>query len=143
MRFMQPSSEKIAEMLASPEAKAKAENPDTLRQIQDGFEKALGSVKDRLGDAWQDVQMIYQMAFDKTFDMKPEVKYAAIGALAYLVSPVDLLPERFLGAFGLADDIAVLHFALNFAKPEIERYRAFKDGAAQRDSTSNPPANPQ
>jgi uncharacterized membrane protein YkvA (DUF1232 family) len=141
MTTMQPSNDKISEMLNSPEAKAKAENPDTLRQIQDGFEDAFGKVKDKLGDAWQDVQTIYQMSMDKSFDMKSEVKYASIAALAYLVSPVDILPERLLGAFGLADDVAVLHFALQYAKPEIERYRKFKGGAAT--STVTPPTNPQ
>jgi uncharacterized membrane protein YkvA (DUF1232 family) len=140
---MQPSNDKISEMLNSPEAKAKADNPDTLKQIQDGFEDAFSKVKDKLGDAWQDVQMIYQMSMDKSFDMKPEVKYASIGALAYLVSPIDILPERLLGAFGLADDIAVLHFALQYAKPEIERYRAFKSSATPATSTVTPPTNPQ
>ncbi len=133
---MTPNPDKISEMLSSPEAKAKAENPDTIKAIQDGFEGAFATVKDKLGDTWQDVQTIYQMSMDKTFDMKPEIKYAAIGALAYLISPFDLLPERFLGAFGLADDVAVLHFAMQFAKPEIERYNAVQATKAKGSSNA-------
>ncbi|MFN3265399.1 MAG: YkvA family protein [Deinococcales bacterium] len=120
------NAEDILKKFSDPEMQQKAENPDTIKAIQNGFSSAFAAVKDKLGDAWQDVQLIYQMSFDPTFDMKPETKYAAIGALLYLVSPVDLLPERSLGALGLADDVAVLHIALQFIKPEIERYKAFK-----------------
>jgi uncharacterized membrane protein YkvA (DUF1232 family) len=133
---MTSNNDKISELLSSPEAKAKAENPDTLKAIEDGFAGAFAMVKDKLGDAWEDVQVIYHMSLDKTFDMKPEVKYAAIGALAYLISPFDLLPERFLGAFGLADDVAVLHFALQFAKPEIERYKAVQAAKPKASSSA-------
>ncbi|MEZ4417651.1 MAG: YkvA family protein [Gemmatimonadota bacterium] len=121
-----PSMDQIKDMLESAEMKARVESKETLESIRAGFGPALEKVKDRLGDSWQDVRTIYEMAFDETFDMKKEVKYAAVGALAYLVSPVDLLPERYLGALGLADDVAVLVWALKYAQPEIERYRAHR-----------------
>ena len=117
-------TDKIQQMLQG--FKDKASDPNTLKSIEAGFGSAFAQVKDKLGDAWQDVQTIYNMAFDKGFDMKSETKIACVGALAYLISPIDLLPERFLGPLGLADDVAVLMFALNYAKPEIERYNAFK-----------------
>lgn len=121
-----PSMDQIKEMLGSAEMKARAESADTLAAIRSGFGPALERVKAQLGESWQDVRTIYDMAFDDTFEMKKEVKYAVVGALAYLVSPVDLLPERFLGALGLADDVAVLLWALKYAQPEIERYRAHR-----------------
>ncbi len=121
-----PSEDTIAEILSSDEAREKASNPDTLRAIQEGFQGAFEQVKDRLGDSWEDVQTIYTMAFDDSFEMKKEVKYASIGALAYLVSPIDLLPERVFGSLGFADDVAVLMFALKYAQPEIERYRTHR-----------------
>ena len=96
------------------------------------FNESFGKVKDQLGDSWEDVQVIYRMAFDDAFDMKSETKLAVLGALVYLVSPVDLLPEKRLGALGYADDVAVLFFALKYAGPEIERYKAFKSGEAPR-----------
>lgn len=119
-----PSEETIADLLSSEEAREKASNPATLEAIQSGFQDAFEKVKDRLGESWEDVQTIYHMAFDDSFDMKKETKYAVVGALAYLVSPIDLLPERVFGSLGLADDVAVLMFALKYAQPEIERYRA-------------------
>ncbi len=118
-----PSVAEIKDMLGSAEMKAKAESKETLNAIKEGFGPAFEKVKDRLGDSWQDCNTIYDMAFDDEFEMKKEVKYATIGALAYLVSPVDLLPERFMGTLGLADDVAVLLWALSFAQPEIQRYR--------------------
>lgn len=73
--------------------------------VKDGFTESFGKVKERLGDSWEDVQVIYRMAFDDAFEMKSEVKVAVIGALIYLLSPIDLLPEKRLGAFGYADDV--------------------------------------
>jgi uncharacterized membrane protein YkvA (DUF1232 family) len=121
---MAVSDEQIQEVLGSSEMKAKVEEPTTQETIKAEFEKVFATVKDKLGDTWQDVRTIYDMAFDKTFDLKKEVKYVSLAALAYLVSPIDLIPERFLGPLGLADDVAVLIFAINYAKPEIARYRS-------------------
>jgi uncharacterized membrane protein YkvA (DUF1232 family) len=121
--------DKIRDFLDSSELVQKAKDPKTHDMIREGFADSFGKVKDRLGDSWEDVQTIYRMAFDDTFDMKKETKYAVLGALAYLVSPVDLLPEKRMGALGYVDDVAVLMFALKYAGPEIERYRAFKGEA--------------
>ena len=133
------NGDKIMEMLNG--MKDKVSDPKTLASIQSGFGDAFAQVKDKLGDSWEDAQAIYHMAFDGGFDMKAETKIAAIGALAYLVSPIDLIPERFLGPLGLADDVAVLMFALNYAKPEIERYRAFKATQNAQQATK-PPTTP-
>lgn len=118
-----PTDDTIRDLLTNPAMREKADSADTLARIQEGFGDSFEKVKDRLGDSWEDVQSLYHMAFDKTFDMKKEVKYAVVGALAYLVSPIDLIPDRIMGPLGLADDVAVLLFALNYAKPEVERYR--------------------
>jgi len=123
-----PSQDTIAELLGSDEARARTESPETLDRIQDGFQGAFAKVKDRLGESWEDVQTIYHMSFDDGFEVKKEVRYAVLGALAYLVSPIDLLPEKIMGSLGWADDVAVLMFALKYAQPEIERYRSFAAG---------------
>jgi uncharacterized membrane protein YkvA (DUF1232 family) len=53
-------------------------------------------------------------------------KAIALGALAYLISPIDLLPEFLLGPFGLADDLIVVGAALsrlvNRLHPDLLRY---------------------
>lgn len=129
-----PSPEVIADLLGSAETRARTDLPETLDQIRAGFGEAFEKVKDRLGDSWEDVQALYRMSFDDGFEVKKEVRYATIGALAYLVSPIDLLPERVLGSLGLADDVAVLLFALKYAQPEIERYRNYRAEVAEGDT---------
>lgn len=53
-------------------------------------------------------------------------KLVAGAALAYVLSPVDLLPEALLGPLGLADDVAVVGIALsrllNRVHPDLLRY---------------------
>ncbi|MCA9839520.1 MAG: DUF1232 domain-containing protein [Trueperaceae bacterium] len=122
------SDQQIEKVLNSDAMQATVDNPSTLERIKAEFEKSFAMVKDKLGDAWEDVRAIYDMTMDKEFQVKKEVKYVSIGALAYLISPIDLLPERVLGPLGLADDVAVLLWALNYAKPEIQRYAEFKAG---------------
>ena len=46
-----------------------------------------------------------------------------MAAIAYFISPIDLLPEAFLGPFGFADDIIVaalvLHGLINNTSPDV------------------------
>ena len=125
------NEDNISQMFDNPEAEKIANEPSTMDRIQADFEKSFASVKDKLGDSWQDVRTIYEMATDDTFTMDRKMKIVVIGALAYLVSPIDLLPERVLGPVGLTDDVAVLYFALKYTQPEIERYRKFKAGTGK------------
>ncbi|HHO56702.1 MAG TPA: DUF1232 domain-containing protein [Trueperaceae bacterium] len=121
------SADKIKEMLTSTDLKKIVSDSETQEKIKAGFGKSFDMVKEQLGDNWQDVKSIYEMSFDSMFDLKTEVKYVSLAALAYLISPYDLLPESKLGALGLVDDVAVLLFAMNYAKPEIIRYAEFKN----------------
>ncbi len=125
------SDENLSQMFDGPEVAEATTAPSTLDRIKADFEQSFAAVKDKLGDSWVDVRTIYDMATDDTFTMDKKIKVVAIGALAYLVSPVDLLPEKSLGPLGLVDDVAVLFFALKYAQPEIERYRAFKAGTSE------------
>lgn len=44
------------------------------------------------------------------------------GALAYIVSPIDLVPEAFLLIFGLADDALVATWLAGAVLSETERF---------------------
>jgi uncharacterized membrane protein YkvA (DUF1232 family) len=52
-------------------------------------------------------------------------KALAVLGLAYVVSPIDLIPEVFLGPIGLVDDVlvvsAALSFMLNDVHPDVVR----------------------
>lgn len=57
------------------------------------------------------VHLLIRMTLDERVDTKSKAKLGA--ALAYFVSPVDLLPEALLGPAGFADDVAVACLALH------------------------------
>jgi uncharacterized membrane protein YkvA (DUF1232 family) len=47
-------------------------------------------------------------------------------ALAYIISPIDLIPDCILG-FGQIDDVVILGLALNFLVKDLAKYREWKD----------------
>lgn len=67
--------------------------------------------------------LLIKMSFDKEVPTAEKAKLAA--AIAYFVSPIDLIPEALLGPIGFADDIAVAAWVLNSivndSDPEIVR----------------------
>jgi uncharacterized membrane protein YkvA (DUF1232 family) len=54
---------------------------------------------------------------------------AMAGALVYLVSPVDVLPEAALGPFGLVDDLGVVGAVGMFVYRLIQARQQFQSGA--------------
>ncbi len=52
-------------------------------------------------------------------------------ALAYIVSPVDFMPEALLGVFGLADDAMVLSWLSAALINETESFLAWEKGATR------------
>ena len=54
---------------------------------------------------------------------------AMAGALVYLVSPVDVLPEAVLGPFGLVDDLGVVGAVGMFVYRLIQARQQFQSGA--------------
>jgi uncharacterized membrane protein YkvA (DUF1232 family) len=55
--------------------------------------------------------LLCRLALDKRVPAGEKAKLA--GAIAYFVSPLDLVPELLTGPIGFLDDIAVAAFALN------------------------------
>jgi uncharacterized membrane protein YkvA (DUF1232 family) len=47
------------------------------------------------------------------------------GALLYVLSPLDVIPD-FIPLAGVLDDAAVFGFALAFSKGDLERYREWR-----------------
>lgn len=72
----------------------------------------------------------------------PKASLAAlVGALVYFLMPLDAIPDPIL-ALGFLDDIAVLRYALKYARKDLD---AFKEWEAQQDALnpSAPPASRQ
>jgi uncharacterized membrane protein YkvA (DUF1232 family) len=55
--------------------------------------------------------LLCKLSLDPEVPVKEKAKLA--GAIAYFVSPVDLVPEALVGPIGYADDIAVAAYVLN------------------------------
>ncbi len=67
--------------------------------------------------------LLYHLALEENVDSAEKVKLGL--ALAYFVSPLDVLPEGLFGSLGLIDDLAVaamvLNSVMNSIDPEIIR----------------------
>lgn len=57
------------------------------------------------------VHLLVRMTLDDRVDTKSKAKLGA--ALAYFISPIDLIPEALVGPVGYTDDVAVACLALN------------------------------
>ena len=47
-------------------------------------------------------------------------------ALAYIISPIDLIPDYIIG-LGQIDDAVILGFSLYFLEKDLRKYKAWKD----------------
>ena len=57
------------------------------------------------------VHLLVRMTLDDRVDIRAKAKLG--GALAYFISPIDLIPEALVGPIGYTDDVAVACLALN------------------------------
>ncbi len=60
-------------------------------------------------------------------------KLKLVAGIAYFISPIDLLPEMFLGPVGYLDDIAVAAFILNDLINEVDPQIVRKHWAGEKD----------
>lgn len=74
--------------------------------------------------------LLCKLTVDKDIPRGEKAKLAL--AVAYFISPIDLLPEAFLGPVGYLDDVAlaayVLHSIVNKTDPEVVRRNWVGDG---------------
>jgi uncharacterized membrane protein YkvA (DUF1232 family) len=89
-------------------------------------EKAEAFIKKNENRNWyKDFMLLYQMIRDKEYTLDTKTKLTIAGALAYVVLPIDIIPD-FLPIVGWIDDAFVLGFTINSLSEEIERYKAFR-----------------
>ncbi len=62
-----------------------------------------------------------------------------VGAAAYVISPIDLMPEGLLGVFGLADDAMVLSWLAAAFLTETESFLSWERGGAGRPAYAQGP----
>ena len=75
--------------------------------------------------------LLCKLSMDKEVPAKKKIKLLA--GIAYFISPIDLLPEAFLGLIGYLDDIAVAAYVLNELVNDIDPQIIRKHWAGEQD----------
>ncbi len=79
---------------------------------------------------WDDVCDVFALLKDRVAGKYTETPWRTIaaltGALLYVLSPLDLIPD-FMPIIGYLDDAAVFAIALKIAKDDLARYRAWRE----------------
>lgn len=75
--------------------------------------------KGPIAKIWCKVESLYE--FMKDAEAPWGKKVVAIGALLYLISPIDAIPD-FIPIVGLLDDVGVIGLAVITLKDELDKY---------------------
>ena len=130
-------SAKIGGRVAGALAKRAAEIDEAkvaeLVSGRDKFEEKYGGV---LGSVWRYVQAFYLVLVDPRSSWTSKVLVAA--ALAYVISPIDLIPD-FIPVIGYLDDIAVIALVAGVVGADLRRALDQLDAKA-RDELARPVA---
>lgn len=78
-------------------------------------------------EAWyHNFKLLFDMITDKEYAVDKKTYLIIAGALAYVVFPIDIIPDFILGV-GFLDDAFVLGFVMKQLMGEIDKYKKFKD----------------
>ena len=76
--------------------------------------------------SWYDnFKILFNMITDKEYAVDKKTYLIIAGALAYVVFPIDIIPDFILGV-GFLDDAFVLGFVVKQLTDEINQYKQFK-----------------
>ena len=117
---MQPS-EDDRKKLESAAAKV---TPQDEANVREKFAAALSVAVKKGADSKlvDGAKSLWAMLTDKDYVVTWQTKSLIVAALAYFVSPVDLVPDAVPG-FGWADDALVIVTALHMLEEELAAYR--------------------
>ena len=114
---------------ATAEAQDFINNPSRLDQLLINLEAKLKQVP-VIGESVSELPTMIAMVkswIKKEYAVSGKVLATIIGAFIYVVKDNDLINDK-IPVIGRADDIAVVGLALKFVKPEVEAYKAWRDG---------------
>ncbi len=78
--------------------------------------------------AWYaDFMLLYEMITDLNYEVDTSTYLAITGALAYVVFPIDLIPDFIIGA-GFLDDAFVVGVVMKRIADEIEKFKNYRGG---------------
>ena len=76
---------------------------------------------------YTDFKLLYDMITDSNFTVDTGTYLAIAGALAYVVFPIDIIPDFILGV-GYIDDVFVVGMVMKSISNEIEKYKTYRKG---------------
>ncbi len=86
-------------------------------------------VKKHTNAPWyHDFMILFQMITDKNYTLDKSTYLMIAGALAYVVFPIDIIPDFILGV-GFLDDAFVIGIVMKKLSDEIAKYKSFKKKA--------------
>lgn len=87
--------------------------------------------KGALAKFFGDIVLFFQLLGDYTRGRYRKVPLrtiaAIVGALAYVLSPIDIIPDL-LPVIGYVDDAGVMALCLKLVQSDIDHYRAWREG---------------
>ena len=95
-----------------------SQNPDFYHDLRAKFKTWIHSDEGK-NHKWSEYllaapdlfHLLCKLSIDKDVPIKEKAKLA--GAIAYFVSPIDLIPEALVGPIGYVDDISLAAYVLN------------------------------
>jgi len=118
--------------IAMEERAGKFQSAEDVRETiaVDGAEACRKGALGALAKYWADIKDVTTMLWDYTRgayreEMPWKTVAALAGAIAYIASPIDAIPD-FIPVVGLVDDAAVFSAALAIAGDELARYRKWR-----------------
>ncbi len=111
--------------------RAKKMTRDDIADVlgKEGKAKTLVEKTGFLSQYWEDIKTSFALIrdwFNGSYDKVPARMIVSLaGALIYLVSPLDLIPD-WVPMAGLVDDAAMLAFVFQLSKVDLNAYRRWK-----------------
>ena len=126
------SEEDAEKEFSKRQKKFKKEDAEKIFNKEENlFEKFLNisNLKEYFED-FKDLFSLLKDFYQGYYKDVPWLTIASIGgALLYVLSPIDLIPD-FIPVIGYLDDAAVFVACLKFVKGDLEKYREWKDSKA-------------
>lgn len=99
---------------------------DVLIQLEDKL-RDVPAIGDTLSDLPLMISMVKGYITKEYSEVSPKVIATMVAAFLYLVRKKDIIPDN-IPVVGIADDLAVLGLALKLSGPELDAFKAFRDG---------------
>ena len=119
-------------------------DPSRLDSLLSDAEAQLRKIP-HVGDTLAGLPIVISMVkswVKQEYEVQPKVLATIVAAFLYLVKGKDFISDK-IPIIGMTDDLAVLGLALKFVEPELNAYRAWRDGTAPAPEAESEPAKPE